>query len=78
MNLNEPEKIKLSWETRVMILMSIKSLQEHPWIWHKIYELTVMFLSNYSQKYSQSLTGESQDHILKLVLNIYSEVNDLI
>ncbi len=39
-----------------------KNLQEHPWIWHKIYELTVMFLSNYSQQYPQSLTGEIQDN----------------
>ncbi len=37
-----------------------------------------MFLSNYSQKYSQSLTGESQVKMQKLVLKIYSEVNDLI
>ncbi len=37
-----------------------------------------MFLFIYSQKYSQSLTGESQDHKLMLVLKIYSEVNDLI
>ncbi len=44
-----------------------KNLQ-HPWIWHKLYELIIMFLFIYSQKYSQSLTGESQDHKLMLVL----------
>ncbi len=37
-----------------------------------------MFLSNYSQKYSQSLTGDSQDNIRKLILKMYWEVNDLI
>ncbi len=44
-----------------------KNLQ-HPWIWYKLYELIIMFLFIYSQKYSQSLTGESQDHKLKFVL----------
>ncbi len=47
-----------------------KNLQ-HPWIWYKLYELIIMFLFIYSQKYSQSLTGESQDHKLMLVLKIY-------
>ncbi len=37
-----------------------------------------MFLFIYSQKYSQSLTGESQDHKLMLVWKIYLEVNDVI
>ncbi len=37
-----------------------------------------MFLFIYSQKYSQSLTAESQDHKLMLVWKIYLEVNDLI
>ncbi len=30
-----------------------KNRPEHPWIWYKIYELIIMFLSNYSQQYSQ-------------------------
>ncbi len=47
-----------------------KNLQ-HPWIWYKLYELIIMFLFIYSQKYSQSLTGESQDHKLMLVWKIY-------
>ncbi len=59
-----------------------KNLQKYPWMWHKIQELIVlliqMFWSKFSQKYSQSLTGESQDNILKLVLKIYSEVNYLV
>ncbi len=38
-----------------------------------------MVLSNYSQKYSHSLTGESQDNILKLDLDEFrSEWSDTI
>ncbi len=47
-----------------------KNLQ-HPWIWYKLYELIIMFLFIYSQKYSQSLTGESGSCIKVCLVDVF-------